>query len=105
MEEEWVYLKLQSNRQWSLANRPFQKLVARFYGPFLITQKMGKVAYKLQLPDTAKIHPVFHVSQLKKAIGSQIANPTLLAHMTEDLKLYWTPESVSGVRVNSGEQG
>lgn len=36
--------------------------------PFMVIQKVENMAYKLQLPPTAKVHPVFHVSQLKKSV-------------------------------------
>ena len=57
-----VYLKLQSYIQTSIAARGNQKLAFRFFGPFKILQRIGKVAYKLDLPSDAKIHPVVHVS-------------------------------------------
>ena len=67
---EFVYVKLRPYRQSSLARRVNEKLSPRFYGPFKILQKIGPEAYKLELPDTARIHPIFHVSLLKKAVGS-----------------------------------
>lgn len=39
--------------------------------------KIVKVAYEVELPPEAKIHPLFHVSKLKKAIGQQIASQPL----------------------------
>nr|XP_048321702.1 uncharacterized protein LOC125419544 [Ziziphus jujuba var. spinosa] len=39
-------------------------LVRRYEGPFLIIKKVGKVSYKVELPPTLKLHPVFHVSCL-----------------------------------------
>jgi hypothetical protein len=72
-----VYLKLQPYRQKSMARRSSQKLAAKFYDPFSILKKIGSVAYKLLLPPTASIHPIFHVSQLKKHIGNKIVQSTL----------------------------
>ncbi|KAD7479936.1 hypothetical protein E3N88_03072 [Mikania micrantha] len=66
----WVYLKLRPFVQTTLKNTKDSKLTPKYFGPFLIIEKIGKVAYKLDLPSEAQIHPVFHVSLLKKAHGS-----------------------------------
>ena len=60
-----VLLKLQPYTQSSVANRPYPKLAYKYFGPYTVIQKVGTVAYRLQLADDAQIHDVFHVSQLK----------------------------------------
>ena len=40
-------------------------LIRKYEGPFPVVRKVGKVSYRLQLPTRLKIHPVFHVSNLK----------------------------------------
>ena len=45
------------------------KLSPRFIGPFEVLQRIGEVAYKLALPPSlSSVHPVFHVSMLRKYI-------------------------------------
>lgn len=66
---DWVYLKPQPFIQSSVARRPFQKLAFRYYGPYQVTARVGKVAYRLALPKASQIHPVVHISQLKQAVG------------------------------------
>jgi hypothetical protein len=44
------------------------KLAPRYVGPYPITRRIGSLAYQLALPEAmAGVHPVFHVSQLKKS--------------------------------------
>lgn len=64
-EGDRVYLKIQPYRQVTLSGSPFSKLSAKYYGPYRILQKIGRVAYKLSLPAQLSLHPTFHVSQLQ----------------------------------------
>jgi hypothetical protein len=47
-------------------SRPSKKLDARYLGPFTVTKKIGKLAYRLDLPPSmARIYPVFNISLLE----------------------------------------
>ena len=47
-----------------------EKLSLRYVGPYGILHCVGEVAYELALPaELASVHPVFHVSMLKKCLG------------------------------------
>ncbi|XP_072073870.1 uncharacterized protein [Arachis hypogaea] len=66
---DWVLLKNKPYRQRSLSLEPHNKLRKRYYGPYKVIQKVGKVAYRLELPESCALYPVFHVLVLKPFHG------------------------------------
>ncbi|GKG10758.1 hypothetical protein Tco_0342158, partial [Tanacetum coccineum] len=69
-------------------------LASRFVGPFEIIEKVGPVAYRLDLPEELNgVHDMFYVSNLKKCL----ADPTLQVPLDEiqvDAKLNFVEEPV-----------
>nr|KYP33360.1 hypothetical protein KK1_045790 [Cajanus cajan] len=66
---DFVFVKLQPYCQHSIRLMCNQKLGMRYFGPFKVLSRIGTVAYHLELPSHAKIHPIFHVSLLKPCRG------------------------------------
>jgi hypothetical protein len=76
------------------------KLAFKLFGPFRILQRIGSVAYELELPAGSAIHPVFHVPQLKQAKGTQTVSPTLPTNASAFL----FPERILQRHMTSGDQ-
>lgn len=89
---DFVYAKLQPYRQQSVVLRANKKLASKYFGPYKILDKCGPVAYKVQLPSSSQIHPVFHVSHLKLHIGAALTS-TQLPFSVSDVLLK-EPESI-----------
>uniref|UniRef100_A0A803PV97 Chromo domain-containing protein n=1 Tax=Cannabis sativa TaxID=3483 RepID=A0A803PV97_CANSA len=93
-----VYVKLRPYRQRTVTERLNEKLAPRYFGPFPILSRISGVAYRLQLPPGASIHPVFHVSQLRAALGPHQQSSQLPPSLTADLEWLLNPEDVLSIR-------
>ena len=102
---DWVYIKLQPYRQHSMAKRRNEKLAPKYFGPYQVLERVGKVAYKLELPKTARIHSVFHISQLKKMRNPTVTRQEIPDGLTEDMELILVPDRVEGVREGKSSNG
>lgn len=96
---DMVYLKVQPYIQTSVVQRTNQKLSFRFYGPYKVLQHIREVAYKLDLPPEARIHPVVHVSQLKSHIAPEAQVSDDVTELSEDSDMIITPLQFQDTRM------
>ncbi|KAK1425082.1 hypothetical protein QVD17_20426 [Tagetes erecta] len=70
------------------------KLSPRYVGPFRIIERVGPVAYRLELPDElGNVHDTFHISNLKKCLSDEsLVIP--LQEIRIDDKMYFVEEPV-----------
>ena len=89
-----VFLKLQPYRQNSVALKRNFKLNPRYYGPYSIICIIGLVAYELRLPEGSLIHPMFHVSLLKKNIGDTTITSSKLPATDKEGRMHIMPIAI-----------
>ncbi len=76
-----------------------RKLAEKWTGPFSIIGQVSAEAWRLDLPRTWKIHPVFHSSQLKAAVGApRKPQPVALEDASEEFEV----EAIVGKRLVRG---
>lgn len=77
---DWVWLHLHQRAASSVKTAQNAKLGPRYYGPFQGIERIGSVAYRLQLPAKARIHNIFHVVFLKLFHGEAPGDIVPLSH-------------------------
>ncbi|CAH9076384.1 unnamed protein product [Cuscuta epithymum] len=93
-----VFLKVRPHRQTTLFRQPHNKLSAKFYGPFLIEARIGPTAYRLALPPTSRIHPVFHTSQLRRVVRDHPVESNLPESLELPVGPIFEPEEILATR-------
>nr|GEU39342.1 putative reverse transcriptase domain-containing protein [Tanacetum cinerariifolium] len=74
----------------------FDKRNPRYVGPFKVLAKVGKVAYRLELPqELSKVHHTFHVSNLKKCYADEpLVMPLEGIHVDDRLQFVEEPVEI-----------
>jgi hypothetical protein len=93
VEGDQVFLRLQPYKKISLKVDHYHKLAPKFYGPYTILKHVGHVAYQLAFPSHSKLHHVFHVSCLKKVIGTKCQIQANLLELDEEGSIWLQPQA------------
>jgi hypothetical protein len=85
--------------------RPARKLSEKFIRPFRITEVIGLVTYRLELPPAIRIHDVFHTSLLRPAASDPLPSqnestqPRIRLNKDNTEKREWMIEKILDSRV------
>ena len=93
--DDLVYLKMITFKgRTRVSGR--RKLDPRYLGPFRIIERVGTMAYKLNLPSAMDVfHNIFHVSKLRKCLADQaIMWPEIPADLRKNLSLETRPVQI-----------
>ncbi|CAL1395604.1 unnamed protein product [Linum trigynum] len=93
-----VYLRLHPYRQHLVYRRASQKLAARFHGPYRVVERIGPVAYRVSLPVGSRVHPVFHVSLLRRCNTPDTPINKVSPPIADDGALELIPETILDTR-------
>lgn len=66
---DWVFLKSLPKEHKALSKATLSRLRAKYFGPYQVLEKCRQLAYKLDLVVGVHIHPIFHVSWLRRKVG------------------------------------
>ncbi|MCO5584795.1 hypothetical protein L7F22_038727 [Adiantum nelumboides] len=99
---DFMFLKVPAKLE-TMKTGKCDKLSARYCGHFKILKKIGDVAYKLELPESSQVHPVFHVNKLKKSVHGleNIVSPNILVDLIEPPRTPHESERILGSHFQS----
>ncbi|GKA39129.1 hypothetical protein Tco_0731680 [Tanacetum coccineum] len=85
-----------SSKEGSYQSTAKEKVNPRYVGPFKVLEKVGEVAYKLELPEElSRVHNTFHVSNLKKCYADEpLAVPLDGLHFDDKLQFVEEPVEI-----------
>ncbi|KAJ9526430.1 hypothetical protein QJQ45_009903 [Haematococcus lacustris] len=97
---------LLSTRNLRIKTGKVRKLVPRYVGPFVVEAKINANAYRLTLPATmSRLHPVFHVSLLKKYSGSDVGIMPPPVEWMDETPVYYVERLLDHRYVRAGKAG
>jgi hypothetical protein len=98
-DKVWV-----TTKHWK-TDRPSRKLANQMEGPYEILEQVGH-SFRLKLPESMKIHPVFHAEKLRKDAGDPLpgqANPEPPPLELDDGELEYEVQEVLAVKLTRGK--